>query len=399
MKFSDLLRLTFTTFEVYRMRSFLTGLGIAIGVAAVILLTSIGEGLHQYLLDEFSQFGTNVVTIQPGKAQTHGANAGIFGTIRPLTLEDADALHRVPYMEFVNPSVQGNAEVRADGKSRRSFVYGAGPDFPRAFKMKVQMGNFLPDDESARARNFVVLGQKLRQELFSNVNPLGEYVRVGGERFRVIGVMEAKGQVLGFDMDDIVYIPAARALEMFNRTGLIEININYLPSADVDKVVKSIKNILSQRHGREDFTVITQEQALEVMNSVLGVITFAVAAIGAISLLVGGVGILTIMTMAVTERTGEIGLLRALGARQHQVLILFLGEAILLSAAGGVVGLLVGMGVAQGLHLLLPSLPVQIPVFFAVLAETTAVFIGLAAGVVPARRAAIMDPVDALRTE
>jgi putative ABC transport system permease protein len=399
MRFSDLLRLTVSTFVVYRMRSFLTGLGIAIGVAAVILLTSIGEGLHQYLLDEFSQFGTNIITIQPGKSQTHGGNVGIFGTIKPLTLEDADALQRVPFIEFVNPTVQGNAEVRADGKSRRSFVYGAGPDFPRAFKMKVQMGNFLPDDESTRARNFVVLGQKLRQELFSNLNPLGEYVRIGGERYRVIGVMEAKGQVLGFDMDDIVYIPAARALEMFNRAGLIEINVNYQPSADPNKVVESIKSILTARHGREDYTVITQEQALEVMNSVLGVITFAVAAIGAISLLVGGVGILTIMTMAVTERTGEIGLLRALGARQRQVLALFLGEAILLSAAGGLAGLLLGMGIAQTLHALIPALPVQIPVFFAVLAESSAVLIGLAAGVVPARRAARMDPVEALRTE
>jgi len=399
MKFSDLLRLTVSTFVVYRMRSFLTGLGIAIGVAAVILLTSIGEGLHQYLLDEFSQFGTNIVTIQPGKAQTHGGNGGIFGSIRPLTMDDADALKRVPYIEFVNPSVQGNAEVRADGKSRRCLVYGAGPDFPRAFKMKVGMGNFLPDDESGHARNFVVLGYKVRQELFSNENPLGGYVRIGGERYRVIGVMESKGQILGFDMDDIVYIPAARALEMFNRTGLIEINVNYQPAADPNKIVESIKGILTARHGREDYTVITQEQALEVMNSVLGVITFAVAAIGAISLLVGGVGILTIMTMAVTERTGEIGLLRALGARQQQVLLLFLGEAILLSGLGGIAGLVMGMAIAQGLHALIPALPVQIPVFFAVLAESTAVLIGLAAGVMPARRAALMDPVEALRTE
>ena len=399
MKFADLLRLTATTFVVYRMRSFLTGLGIAIGVAAVILLTSIGEGLHQYLLDEFSQFGTNIITIQPGKSQTHGGNVGIFGSVKPLTMEDTQALKRIPYIEFVNPSVQGNAEVRAEGKSRRTYVYGAGPDFPRAFKMNVQLGNFLPDDESGHSRNFVVLGHKVRLELFGSVNPLGGYVRIGGERYRVIGVMEAKGQVLGFDMDDIVYIPASRALEMFNRASLIEINVNYQPSADPNKVVESIKTILNARHGREDYTVITQEQALEVMNSVLGVITFAVAAIGAISLLVGGVGILTIMTMAVAERTGEIGLLRALGAKQQQVLMLFLGEAILLSAAGGLTGLLLGMGVAQGLHMLIPALPVEVPVFFAILAETSAVVIGLLAGVVPARRAALMDPVEALRTE
>ena len=265
--------------------------------------------------------------------------------------------------------------------------------------MKVQLGSFLPDDDSSHARNFVVLGQKVRQELFSNVNPLGEYVRIGGERYRVIGVMEAKGQILGFDMDDIVYIPAARALEMFNRAGLIEINVNYLPSADVNKVVEAIKRILSARHGREDYTVITQEQALEVMTSVMDVVTFAVGALGAISLLVGGVGILTIMTMAVSERTGEIGLLRALGARQQQVLMLFLGEAILLSAMGGIAGLLFGMGLAHALHAVFPALPVHTPVLFAVLAESSAVLIGLVAGVMPARRAARMDPVEALRTE
>lgn len=399
MKFSDLLRLTVSTFVVYRMRSFLTGLGIAIGVAAVILLTAIGEGLHQYLLDEFSQFGTNIIGVQPGKAQTHGGNVGMFGSVKPLTIEDAYALRHMPNVEFINPTVEGNAEVRADGKSRRTFVYGAGPDFPRAFKMNIQLGNFLPDDDAAHARNLAVLGNKLRQELFGNKNPLGEYIRVGGERYRVIGVMESKGQVLGFDMDDIVYIPAARALEMFNRTGLMEIHVNYLPSADPNKVVENIKRILTARHGREDYTIITQEQALEVMNSVLGVITFAVAAIGAISLLVGGVGILTIMTMAVTERTGEIGLLRALGAQQQQILMLFLGEAILLSAFGGLAGLLMGLGLAQFMHTLMPVLPVQIPVFFALLAETTAILIGLAAGVVPARRAAMMDPIEALRAE
>ena len=399
MFYRDLLRLTVSTFVVYRMRSFLTGLGIAIGVAAVILLTSIGEGLHQFMLQEFSQFGTNIVTIQPGVAQTHGGNAGIFGTVRPLTIEDAEALRRVPSVEFVNPAVRGNAEVRADGKSRRTMVNGSGPDVPHAFNIPVQMGSFLPDDEAGRARNFVVLGIKVRDELFKGVNPLGEYVRIGGERYRVIGVMQPKGQILGFDMDDMVYIPASRAQEMFNRNGLIEVNVSYRPSADVKVVVQNIKAILTARHGREDYTVVTQEQALEVMTSIMGVITFSVAALGGISLLVGGVGILTIMTMAVTERTGEIGLLRALGARQQQILMLFLGEAILLSAAGGLAGLALGMGVAQGLHLLMPSLPVSTPLFYAVLAESSAILIGLFAGVMPARKAARMDPVEALRTE
>lgn len=399
MLFTDIIRLTTSTFTAYRLRSFLTSLGIAIGVAAVILLTSIGEGLHQFVLAEFTQFGTNLIAIQPGKTQTHGASVGIFGSVKPLTLEDAEALRRVPYVEYVNPGVQGNAEVRANGKSRRTTVFGAGGDFPHAFRMRVQVGAFLPQEDPTQARAFVVLGTKVRQELFGAENPLGSYLRVGGERYRVIGIMEPKGQVLGFDLDDTVFIPTARALELFNRSGLVEIQLTYQPAADLDKVVEGIRSVLMARHGRDDFTILPQEKSLEVLGSVLDVITFAVGALGAISLLVGGVGILTIMTMAVSERVGEIGLLRALGARREQVLLLFLSEAMLLSAVGGLAGLGMGIGIAQGLHGLFPAMPVHTPLFFAVLAECSAVLIGLVAGVMPARRAALMDPVEALRAE
>jgi putative ABC transport system permease protein len=399
MLLPDLIRLTTSSITTYRLRSFLTGLGIAIGIAAVILLTSIGEGLHQFVLSEFSQFGTNIITIQPGKTQTQGGNVGIFGSVRPLSLDDADALRNLPYIENVNPSLMGNAELRANGKTRRTTVFGEGKDFASAFTMKVQSGSFWPDADNEQARALVVLGAKVRQELFAGENPLGNYLRVGGQRFRVIGVMEPKGEVLGLDLDDAVFIPAARAMELLNRSGLIEIQASYRPSADVETVIGLITERLKERHGREDFTVVSQEKALEVLGSVLDVITFAVGALGGISLLVGGVGILTIMTMAVTERTSEIGLLRALGAQERQVLALFLGEAMLLSALGGMAGLAMGVGIAKGLHLLFPALPVHTPWLFAVLAELSAVCIGLVAGVMPARRAARLDPVEALHTE
>ncbi len=399
MLLPDLIRLTTSSILAYRMRSFLTGLGIAIGITAVILLTSIGEGLHQFVLAEFSQFGTNLINIQPGKTQTHGANVGMFGSVRPLSIEDAQALRRLPNVEYVTPGVQGNAEVRANGKTRRTMVSGVGHEMTDIFNMKVQTGSFLPDDDPTQARAMVVLGAKVRQELFAGQNPLGSYLRIGGQRYRVIGVMEPKGQVLGFDLDDAVYIPAARAMELFNRVGLIDIHLSYKASTDSKSMVAAITALLKERHGREDFTITPQEKALEVLGSVLDVITFAVGALGGISLLVGGVGILTIMTMAVTERTAEIGLLRALGARERQVLTLFLGEAILLSALGGLAGLALGVGIAQVLHLLFPALPVHTPWLFAVLAELSAITIGLAAGVMPARRAARLDPVEALRTE
>jgi putative ABC transport system permease protein len=399
MLLPDLIRLTSSSFLAYRMRSFLTGLGIAIGITAVILLTSIGEGLHQFVLAEFSQFGTNLISIQPGKTQTHGGNVGIFGSVKTISIEDAQALRHLPNVDFVNPSVQGNAELRYNGKTRRSTVYGAGHDFTRVLSSTVSMGSFLPDDDPTQARALVVLGSKVRQELFAGENPLGNYLRIGGQRYRVIGVMEPKGQILGLDLDDTVFIPAARALELFNRPGLMEIQLSYKPNAELAGVERSITALLKERHGREDFTLIPQEKALEVLGSVLDVITFAVGALGGISLLVGGVGILTIMTMAVSERTAEIGLLRALGAREGQVLTLFLGEAMLLSALGGLAGLALGVGIAQALHWLFPAMPVHTPWLFAVVAELSAVSIGLAAGVAPARRAARLDPVEALRAE
>ncbi len=395
----DLITLTSSSFLSYRMRSFLTGLGIAIGIAAVILLTSIGEGLHQFMLAEFSQFGTNIISIQPGKTQTQGGNIGIFGSVRPLTLEDADALRRLSYVENVNVSVMGNAELRYGGKTRRTTVFGEGRNFASAFTMKVQSGSFWPDEDNEQARALVVIGAKIRQELFAGQNPLGEYLRVGGQRYRVIGVMQPKGQILGMDLDDTVFIPAARAMELFNRPSLMEVQVSYRADVPADTVIRLIKERLTDRHGREDFTIISQEQALEVLSSVLNILTFAVGALGGISLLVGAVGILTIMTMAVTERTTEIGLLRALGARERQVLTLFLSEAMFLSALGGLFGLLIGVGIAQGLHLLFPALPVHTPWSYAGLAELTAVSIGLVAGVVPAMRASRLDPVEALHAE
>lgn len=374
-------------------------LGISVGIAAVVMLTSIGEGLHQYVLAEFTQFGTTLVAINPGKTTTAGMSIGVFGSTKPLSIEDAQALERLSYAESVVSVVQGNAEVEGNNRTRRTMVLATSPDFPQAFAMPVRSGRFLPEDDPTAPRAFAVLGYKVKTELFGNTNPLGQRIRIGGNRYRVLGVMESKGQVLGFDLDDAVYIPAARGLELFNREGLMEIDVMYREGTSVESVVEGIKRLLIARHGREDFTITTQQQMLDVLGNILNVLTFAVGAIGGISLLVGGIGIVTIMTISVTERTSEIGLMRALGGKHSQILALFLGEAIVLSAIGGVAGLVAGIGSAQLLNLFFPALPVHTPWTFVVLAEGIAVFIGLAAGVIPARHAAMLDPVEALRTE
>ncbi|QRM20637.1 FtsX-like permease family protein [Dechloromonas sp. TW-R-39-2] len=399
MRFADTLHLAVRAITAQRLRSFLTLLGIAVGIAAVILLTSIGEGIHRFVLGEFTQFGTNVISISPGKTKTGGSTSGLPSSARPLTLDDARSLERLPHILAVTPNVRGNAEVVGNGRTRRTLVYGVNAKLPQIFRSTVQSGQFLPDDDERSARAFVVLGSKLKNELFGSENPLGQRLRIGGLHFRIIGVMAPKGQFLGIDLDDTAFIPTVRAQELFNREGVDEINIATEEGIASARIGSGIKTHLLARHGREDFTITSQEEMLKTLSNILNVLTMAVGALGGISLLVGGVGIVTIMTIAVSERTSEIGLLVALGARRRTILLLFLGEAVALSAIGGGFGLLLGIGLAQAIHFALPALPVHTPLSFVLLAEAVAIAIGLAAGVLPARRAARLDPVEALRTE
>jgi putative ABC transport system permease protein len=398
MLLTDFFMLAIRAIRAQRLRSFLTLLGIAVGIAAVILLTSIGEGIHRYVLSEFTQFGSNVIGIHPGRTKT-GGTTGLPSSARPLSLEDAEAMKRLPNVIAVTPSVFGNAEVSGNGRVRRVSVYGVGPGLLVVFRAKVRSGQFLPEEDAGNARAQVVLGPKLKNELFGAENALGARVRIGGLQFRVIGIMEAKGQFLGIDLDDTAYIPAARALELFNREGLNEISVAAAEGVPAASVANTLKEVIVARHGRDDVTIISQEEMLATLGGILDVLTMAVGALGGISLLVGGVGIVTIMTIAVTERTNEIGLLVALGARRQTVLGLFLGEAVALAAIGGLVGLLLGIGLAQLISFFVPALPVHTPLSFVLLAEGLAAAIGLAAGVLPARRAAMLDPVGALRAE
>ncbi|RNE89185.1 ABC transporter permease [Marichromatium sp. AB31] len=398
MRTTDLMRYALGAVGERPGRSLLTVLGIAIGVAAVVLLTAIGEGVHRFVLAEFSQFGTNLIAVSPGRTTTLGMSGALVSNVRPLSLEDARALARLPEVEAVVPVVQGNVAVEHAGRSRRTTVFGAGPGVPEIWSMRLASGRFLPE-RGANPPAFAVLGAELAVQLFGQHSPLGARIRVGGEPYRVIGVMARKGQMLGFDLDDTLYIPAERALALFDRDSLMEIDLLYDRHADSAVVAERVRALLIRRHGTEDFTITTQDQMLAVLGSVLGALTTVVGALGAISLLVGGIGILTIMTIAVGERRREIGLLRALGAGREQIRWLFLLEAMLLALLGGLVGLAIGALVVVLLGLALPGLPLQPAWDFVLLAECGALLLGLVAGVVPALRAARLDPVRALHEQ
>jgi putative ABC transport system permease protein len=400
MLIADSTRFAFQAISSQRMRSFLTLLGIAVGIAAFILLTSIGEGVHRFVLTEFTQFGTNVINIAPGKVKTGGQPpSGIPTTSRLLTLEDVQTLKQIPQVTAASPMVWGNSEVEGNGRLRRSTIYGVDKDFTQVFSSKVKIGSSLPPEGAGNARALVVLGSKLRYELFGMNNPLGARVRIGGLHFRVIGVMAPKGQFLGIDLDDSAFIPAQRAMELYNRDGLTEIHVIYAQGASSAIVAEAVKKRLTLRHGREDFTITTQEDMLKTLSNILNILTMAVGALGGISLLVGAVGIVTIMTISVTERTNEIGLLVALGARRVTILNLFLSEAVILAASGGTLGLLAGGGLAQLIHLVAPNFPVHTSWAYAMGGLILSALIGLLAGVLPARNASRLDPIDALRAE
>ncbi len=395
----DVVKLSLSSLIDQRLRSFLTILGIAVGIASVVLLTSIGEGIEKFAIAEFTQFGTNLIGINPGRSTTLGTSGAIINNVRPLSIADEEALRRIPGVINTVSLIQGNGPVEFAKRSRRTTILGVGPSASEVWQIKVVSGRFLPADDSNAARSFVVLGSRVKSELFKDENPLGKIIRVAGERYRVVGVMESKGQMLGFDLDDAVYIPVVRAMSLFNQLSLMEIDILYQAGLQSKTIAEKAKKLLKSIHGAEDFTITTQEEMLKVLGSVLGVLTMAVGGLGAISLLVGGVGIVTIMTIAVNERTPEIGLLRAIGADRRQILMLFIGEAVVLAGIGGLFGLILGAGIAWLLGEFVPALPTHTPWLYAVYAEVMAAGIGLLAGVLPARHAAGLNPVDAIRAE
>jgi putative ABC transport system permease protein len=396
----ELVRFVIGALGGQRLRSFLSALGVGIGVMAVILLTSLGEGTRDYIVTQFTQFGTTLIGINPGKVKTLGMPGVLGGTTHKLTIDDAEALRRVPGVEEVVPVAFGQAKVEGGGRGRSVFIYGVGWEAAAAWRFSVAQGSFLPRMDPNRRGSFAVLGAKLAHELFGGRSPLGERVRIGGSTFLVIGIMEPKGQLLGFDLDDTAFIPVASAMDIFNIDELHEIDVVAASSEAIAPVSDGMRRLLMDRHrGEEDFTITTQTEMLDTFGRVIGIITVAVSGIAGISLFVGAMGILTIMWISVHERTGEIGLLRALGVSRARVQLLFLLEAVTLAMAGGLLGLVGGFGVTAAVTAAVPDLPMSTPLEAVAAAVVMSLVVGVVSGVAPARRAAGLDPIEALRAE
>jgi putative ABC transport system permease protein len=389
------------TLRLYKARSFLTMLGIIVGVSSVILLISLGEGARLYVRDVFTGMGSNLLIITPGKAETTGRHPIIGATKHILRYEDAMVLkRRVPGLRGLSPVILGSGSVKFKNKKRDTTILGVNGEFPEVRNIYVEIGEFISEEDVRGKRNVAVLGRKVKKELFGLKNPLGEFVIVNNRRFRVIGIMERKGVTLGFDMDDVIFIPVKTAEKIFNSIALFEIIVSVKNEKDMNNIISKIKMVLKKRHGnKEDFTINTQAAILESLDSIIKSLTYMLGGIAAISLVVGGIGIMNIMLVSVKERTREIGIRKAVGAKKKDILFQFLFESALLSLLGGILGVIIGSGFAKFINIIIPSLPIKVSLWSIILSVGFSILIGIFFGVYPAKKGADLDPVLALRYE
>ena len=395
----DLLRFAAQALLQNRRRSGLSLLGVVIGVVAVVSLTAIGEGALRYVTTQFASLGSSIVNVSPGKNETTGGMPhGIGGVPNDLTLQDAIVLERrVQAVRAAVPVSVSTDIVSYRERGRSSRVVGVTSEFQQLQRLDMDSGSFLPESELDRGAAVVVLGHRVAQELFDNANPLGATVRIGSWRMRVIGVLQERGQQLGMNIDDVALIPVASGMRMANKSSVNRIMLDLYPKSVSKPVIAQVKKILIDRHDEEDFTCISQDAVLASLSSILGILTLVVAGIASISLGVAGIGIMNVMLVSVSERTDEVGLLKALGANPRQILQVFLLEATMLSSAGGLIGLASGTALVELGNLLYPRIDAATPLWAIAAVLGLSLGTGIVFGVLPAWRASRLDPVAALQ--
>lgn len=398
----ETLRLSKDSLASNKVRSALTMLGVIIGVASVILLVSIGEGARTYIHRELGNLGTNILIVVPGKTSTKGGfHPPASGTIRKLVYDDAVIIkRRSRHIADAVPIIFGSSRIKYMNQHRDTSVVGSTETYFEIRNLTVETGRFISASDVDSKRRVCVLGRTVKKEIFGERNALGALVTIGDSKYRVIGVMEKKGVTLGIDFDDIVFMPTTTAKELFDTDSLFNITIKVNGPDEIEAAKEEIRHTLMKRHaGKEDFTIMSQDEMLGVMTKVLNIMTAVLAGIAAISLVVGGIGIMNIMLVSVRERTREIGIRKAVGAKNRDILIQFLSESVTLSFIGGLGGVLFGSFVSLTIPYFITFLPTQISLWSVLLAFFFSASVGIFFGVYPARKASLYDPIIALRYE
>ena len=400
MRFYDLIFLAFSTLVRYPLRTLMLLIATSIGVMAVILLTAVGEGARDYITSEFRDMGTNLLIVIPGKNETSGGGSPVdLAGVAPrdLTVEDAISLRQIEAIKNIAPIVIGETPAQFNGLERSVPIIGTTPSFLAVRKWEMATGNFLPGVTLDRSPPVCVIGKEVESELFGKNKAIGQWLRVGDRRCRVTGIIGTEGRAVGIDAQKVVVMPVSLATALFNRPSLFRIGIEARNTWEMEQIKKDIIRIIKKRHqGKEDITVIRQDSVMKSFDNIFNVLTMALGSIASISLFVAGILIMNVMLVAVSQRQAEIGLLKAIGAKNNQINHLFITEAIILSGSGALLGLVLGHTVTQILKVAFPTFNFLPPLWASFVSLLVALISGVVFGLLPARRAAKLDPVIAL---
>lgn len=405
MTFNDILKESWLSISGNKIRSFLTVLGIVIGVMAVVIMVAVGETVSKQINDQFSSLGTNTIMIRAGAAQSAGVRTGNRQT---LTIQDSEFIAKLPDVAAASPVQNAAAQVIYGNQNWASSMVGAYPDYATVQNLEMKYGTFFDQSAVRNASTYAVIGPQTAEELQMPENPVGEVIRIQNMPFVIIGVTKERGDSAMGSQDDMVIIPITTLKKRLQGSrfpnSVNMITLKLYADADNNLAIEQMTALLRERHKladdeEDDFQIMDMKQVMEAMNTVTGYMTMLLIAIAAVSLLVGSIGIMNMMLVSVAERTHEIGIRKAIGARERHIITQFLSESILISFIGSIAGMLLGVGLSQGIGRFVLGYSVPFSAWPVVVSVGVAVVVGLASGVVPARKAAKLNPIDSLRHE